>query len=113
MDFPAERFERAGATPEQLAEQKAAFDALPEGAQASLCERIAGMADADLAELYGLGEGALREAEPEVGPEPAVLLGVVAPPGEGDDAGEAVDEGKPPVVSGPAAPSTPEPPAAA
>lgn len=105
MDFPADRYRRAGATPEEGAAHQASFDASPEGVQLSLVEKLSGMADADLRELVELGRRfvaaaqtevenlAGNDADPAAGGEPGGLLGVVEPPGEV----EAEDPGIPAV----------------
>lgn len=49
VDFPADRYVRAGASPEQIAELEALFVRLPEAAQRSEVARLAGIADYDLA----------------------------------------------------------------
>jgi hypothetical protein len=70
--FPASRFIQAGATPAQVAQLQADFDALPPAGQQSYLDRVGGLAVGDLVELVdALG----TEPEEEPGEEPDALTG--------------------------------------
>lgn len=130
MDFPVDRYRRAGATPQEIALHYELFESLPDLAKQAQLDRLSGLADADLAEelqerrgrsslLAGL-EGA--DGHPEVGlegegavsaDEARTLLGVVSPPEPGDVEDPAEEE-EPEPGAGPELPEPPEePPAAA
>lgn len=88
MDFPRLRYEQAGATVQEVQDLIARFNSLPEGAQQSELDRIAGLAEYDLVdELAARRASEGEEAEP--GSEPETVLGVVDPPtDQGQDQAE-------------------------
>jgi hypothetical protein len=96
MDFPSERFAQAGATPEEIARLKEAFDASSESAQASQLEHLAGISTYDIAEQLVASRssedlaGEEGGAEPSSGPDP--VLGVASPADAGQGKGPAVED---------------------
>lgn len=88
MSFPSDRYARAGATADQLAELEAAFDALTPAGQQSVLDKIAPMSSYQLAE-------SLQDPEPEVEETPAPVVTAptapVAPSGSSTSSGTTAD----------------------
>lgn len=85
MDFPAQRYTQAGATPDELAALEARFSELPAAAKESELERIASISDYDLAAELEQLRAAEDPPSDELGGadgqgEPETLQGVVEPP---------------------------------
>jgi hypothetical protein len=70
MPFPASRFRRAGATPDQVAQLEAEYDALDPIGQAALEARLVPISDYDIAEQFLAEPEAVEEPEPEPDPDP-------------------------------------------
>jgi hypothetical protein len=126
MDFPTQRFQEAGATPEELQKLEAAFAALPENIQAQRLEYYAGLASYDLTQVLeaaraqegvdGTLEGPVGEPAGEgeqdgAEGQPETVLGVTEPPADGQVEAPAEDVPGQPAV-GPDAPADTGAPAA-
>lgn len=81
--FPADRFARAGATPEELEQLQAEFDSLSEPAKASQVERFAAVAQSELTEVleqWRETATAPEASEPEAVVEPVADPAPASPP---------------------------------
>jgi hypothetical protein len=80
VEFPASRFVRAGATPDEIETLRGLFDELGAAAQQSYLDQIAPLSDYALGELVRVRRDATPEPEPAPEPEPeASGFGSVAP----------------------------------
>lgn len=78
--FPRDRFQRAGATPDEIQVFADEYDHLPLDAQQSRDQEMAGISDYDIADLLTHYRGQEEPVESEPEPEPPTILGVVEPP---------------------------------
>ncbi len=94
MSFPADRFARAGAGADQLAQLAADFDQLPPIAQQSFLDRIGGLAAGDLTEIIHALDEPVEIPAVEVTDEPLAGTGdaINAVTGEVTPAGQPLPE---------------------
>jgi hypothetical protein len=76
--FPADRYKRAGASKDQIADLEADFDALPIAGQQALVDRVASVSDAQLSESLKPASGAKASTKPVAPAEPESEVPAVA-----------------------------------
>ena len=84
LNFPADRYTRAGATTDEILKHQAAFDALPELGKLTLVQHVASISDYDLLQeltTHAVTEPAVTAPAPKTGSD----VPAVGAPGEEPD----------------------------